>query len=297
MKIHSLAALTAACTFSLLLSGCALVVTKRKLPTPKAPSVVQTVSPEELIEQLNHRWSDLRSLNVTVDIQASVLKAKEGIAKDYTSFRGIILMRKPEMLRVYGRVPVIGTRMFDMVSDGKDFTLYIPSRNIAIKGSNSLRKKSANQMENLRPSFFFNAMAVQGLGKDDWYGIVSDSETVEDKARKHLYSIPEYILTISQHKPNSQQLNVRRVIVFNRENLLPIQQDLFDNDGNLETVVEYSGYADFGSIKYPSIIVIKRPLENYQLTLTVEKVTQNMTLSDDQFAVKLPEGTKIQNLE
>ena len=52
-------------------------------------------------------------------------------------------MRKPEMLRVYGRVPVIGTRAFDMVSDGKNFTLYIPSKNKAIKGSNFAEEKVA----------------------------------------------------------------------------------------------------------------------------------------------------------
>jgi hypothetical protein len=51
------------------------------------------------------------SLNASVEIQASVLKSKEGVAKDYTSIRGIILMLKPEMLRVYGRVPVLGTRL------------------------------------------------------------------------------------------------------------------------------------------------------------------------------------------
>ena len=76
-------------------------------------------------------------------------------------------MRKPAMLRVYGRVSVIGTRAFDMVSDGTNFTLYIPSKNKAVKGSNSLKKKSTNQMENMRPGFFFDAMVVRGLEKDD----------------------------------------------------------------------------------------------------------------------------------
>jgi outer membrane lipoprotein-sorting protein len=44
-------------------------------------------------------------------------------------------------------------------------------------------------------------------------------------------------------------------------------------------------------------VIIKRPLEEYQLVLTVERVQENMTLTDDQFQIKLPEGTKIQNLE
>jgi outer membrane lipoprotein-sorting protein len=279
----------------LLLSGC--LFTTRKLPVPKVPLVVHSATPDELVAQLNQRWAALDSLNATVDIQASQLKTKEGEAKDYTTFRGIILMRKPGMLRVLGRVPVLGTRMFDMVSDGKNFTLWIPSRNKAVKGSNALKKKSLSQVENMRPGFFFDAMAVQGLAPDDLYSVVSDSETLEDAARKHLYTVPEYILSISRRKPGSQQLTPIRVITFTRDNMLPYQQDLFDNEGKLETQVLYTNYRDFDAGRYPSTIVIKRPLEEYQIVLTVEKVAENIALTDDQFQIKLPEGTLIQQLE
>jgi hypothetical protein len=44
-------------------------------------------------------------------------------------------------------------------------------------------------------------------------------------------------------------------------------------------------------------VTIKRPMELYQVVLTVEKVTENMPLSDDQFQIKIPDGTKIQNLD
>jgi len=279
----------------LMLSGC--MFTTRKLPIPKQPLITRTATAEDLVARLNQRWDALQSLNATVDIQASALKTKEGVARDYTSFRGHILMRKPEMMRVLGQVPVLGTRMFDMASDGKDFTLFIPSKNKAVKGSNALKKKSANQIENMRPGFFFDAMVVRGLKPDDLYAVVSDSETVEDAARKHLFNVPEYILSISRSKPGSQQLTPVRVVVFRRDDLMPYQQDLFDSEGNLETEVDYADYRDFDSVKYPSTIIIKRPLEEYQLVLTVESVKENMPLTDDQFQIKIPEGTPTQHLE
>ena len=259
--------------------------------------MTQTVSATELVNQVNRRWAALESLNATVDMQASVLKTREGVARDFTSFRGHILMRKPELLRVLGQVPVLGTRMFDLASDGKNFVLLIPSRSKAVKGANELRKKSANRVENLRPGFFFDAMMVRGLEPDDLYSVVSDTETLEDAARKHLFSVPEYILSISRRKPGTQQLTPVRVITFHRDDLLPYQQDLYDADGNLETEVIYSRYADYGSGMYPSVVTIKRPLEEYQLILTVESVKENMTLTDDQFQIKIPDGTQIQNLE
>ena len=281
----------------LLLSGCSLIYSKRKLPIPKQPSITRTVTPGELVERLNQSWSVLDSLNATVEIQASVLKTSQGTARDYTTFRGHILMRKPEMLRVLGQVPVLGTRMFDMASNGKNFTLYIPSKSMAVKGANDLRKKSASQVENMRPGFFFDAMVVRGLEPDDLYAVVADSETVEDAARKHLFAVPEYILSISRRKPGTNELTPVRVVTFRRDDLMPYQQDIYDSAGNLETVVDYANYHDFDSVRYPSIITIKRPLEEYQLVLTVESVKENMTLSDDQFQIKIPEGTKIQNLE
>jgi len=279
----------------LMLSGC--LFTTRKLPIPKAPLVEQTVTPSELVTQINQRWAALDSLNSTVEIQASVLKSNQGLAKDYTTFRGHILMRKPELLRVLGQVPVLGTRMFDMASDGKNFSLFIPSKNMAVKGLNTINKKSANQMENLRPGFFLDAIVVRGLEPNDLYSVVADSETVEDKARKHLFTVPEYVLSISRPKPGTHELTPVRVITFHRDDLLPYQQDLYDSNGNLETVVDYANYTDFDSVRFPSTIVIKRPLEDYQFVLTVESVKENMTLTDDQFQIKIPEGTKVKNLE
>jgi outer membrane lipoprotein-sorting protein len=271
--------------------------TTRRLPVPKAPSIVQTVTPDELVTQVNRRWAALDTLNAKVEIQASVLKSKEGVATDYSTIGGIVMIRKPELLRVFGRVPVLGTRFFDMVGDGKNFSIFIPSKNLAIKGPEAMTKKSANQLENLRPGFFRDAMVVRGLKPDDLYGVVADSETVEDKARKHLFIVPEYVLSISRPKPGTHELTPVRVITFRRDDLMPVQQNIYDSEGNLETIVDYANYQDFDSVRYPSTIIIKLPLQDYQIVLTVESVNENMTLSDDQFHFKIPDGTKIQNLE
>jgi len=282
----------------LLLSGCFVLSTTRKLPIPRPPSMVQTVEPEQLVEQLNRRWIALDSLNASVDIQASVLKSKEGIARDYSSFRGIILMRKPEMLRVYGRVPVIGTRMFDMVSDGHVFTLYIPSKNKVVKGANALKKKSANQVENMRPGFFLDAMLVRGLEPGDLYAVTAETDTLADATKKHLYIVPEYVISIMRSNPGSKQLTPVRVITLRRDDLLPYEQDLYDSEGDLETQVTYANYRDFGTSKYPSTVTIKRPLEEYQIVLTVESVQENQPLTDDQFQINnIPAGTLTQQLE
>jgi outer membrane lipoprotein-sorting protein len=288
---------TVACALALpvLLTGCSLFPTIRKLPVPKPPMITQTVTPAELVARLNTRWEALNTLTATVEIQASVYKSKEGTAKDYPTLHGFILMRKPAMLRVVGQY--LGVRSIDMVSDGKQFTISIPPYKKVIKGSNSLKKKSANVLENLRPQFFLDALVVRGLDPDDLYEVTADSETVEDAAKKHLYFVPEYVLSIMRRKPGRQELTPVRVITFNRDDLLPYQQDLYDSEGNLETQVLYNGYQSFEGATYPSSIVIKRPLEEIQIALTVDKINENPTLKDDQFVVTPAEGAVVQTLE
>ena len=279
----------------LLPSGC--LFTTRKLPVPRGPAVSLTATGEDLVDGINKRWDALQSLNVTVEIQASVTNQKKGIARDYTSIRGHILMRKPEMVRVLGQVPVLGTRAFDMASDGKTFTLLVPPKSVAYKGSNTRPPKGTTGLENMRPTLFFDAMFVRGIGPADAFSKTADSDTVEDPAKKHLLIIPEYMLSVMRPLPDSHELQPLRVIHFHREDLLPYQQDLYDEHNNLETQIIYGRYVDYGDNKYPSTVTIKRPMEQYQVILTVEKVTENMPLTDDQFQIKIPEGTRIQNVE
>jgi hypothetical protein len=279
----------------LMLAGCSLFPTTRKLPVPKAPAVTQTVSPADLVEYLDRRWDAVESLTATVEIQATQLKNNEGVEKDFPSCRGFIVMRKPKMLRVAGTY--FGVKIFDMASDGKSFTLVIPPRSIAFEGANDAKGKAPNPMYNLRPDFFFDAMLVHGLRPDDFYSVTADTETIEDSSKKHLYITPEYVLSITRHNPGARSDTPVRVVTFHRDDLLPYQQDLYDEKGNLETIVQYTKYADFNGSRYPSVVTIKRPIEGIQLVLTVARVIENPKLTDDQFEVKMPEGVKVQHLE
>lgn len=279
----------------LLLSGC--LVTRRKLPVPIAPARVQTASPSELVKIIDDHCKNLNSLSVTVEMQATVTRASKGESSQYPSIPGIILLKKPDFLRVYGRVPVVGTRLLDMVSDGQTFTLWIPSKNEAMEGpATEATTKSSNQLENLRPGFFFDSLVVRCVDPADEYYLTADTDTMEDAAKKHLYLVPEYLLNIVRRKDGTQELGIVRVVHFHRDDLLPYQQDLYDKDGNLQTQVFYGRYADYGDHKFPSTITIKRPNEDLQVVLTVEKVTENLDLKADQFQIQLPPETKVQHL-
>jgi outer membrane lipoprotein-sorting protein len=284
----------AALAFPLLLAGCNILPTTRHLPVPKAPALVQTATPKELVKQINQRWNALNTLTATVEIYATGVKTEQGIAKDYPSCRGFILMRKPQMLRVAGTY--FGVKIFDMTSTGSHFTLVMPTKSLVIEGSNKVTEKSANQWENLRPDFFLDALVVRGLDPDNEYMMTSDTETVEDAAKKHLYTMPEYVLNVMLPKAGNEKQAVR-VITFHRDDMLPYDQDSYDSTGTLETQVTYSNYANFSAGRYPSTVTIKRPQEGVQLVLTVERVEENVDLPDKQFEVDIPDKATIRELK
>ncbi len=282
------------------LTGCtSMLISKRKLLVPIPPATVETASADELVARLNDQWSKFQGLTATVDIRASHLKAKEGVATDYPSFRANLLLRNPDRLRILGHLPILQTTMFNLGSDGTQFTLVIPPKSVVYEGLNGSKGSSPNWYENLRPGPFFNAMVIKGLEKDDLYSVISGATTDEDTATKRLMLHPEYVLNIQRQKPNSQELYPVRVIHFHREDLLPYEQDLYDDQGILQTQVIYGAYQDFNGAKYPSTITLKRPTEEYQLVMSIERVTVNPNppLADDQFHVDIPPEYTVKKLD
>ncbi len=280
------------------LTGCvAMFTSKRRLPVPVAPAVVQTVTAEQLVGQMNERWQKFESMTATVDMVASHLQEKQGEATDYPSFRANLLVRKPEMLRILGKAPLVQTPMFDLGSDGKEFRLSVPPKNKAYEGRSDEKGTSPHWYENLRPGFLFRAFVVKGLAEDEYYSTIAETLTEEDAAKRHLLTRPEYVLSIVRRKASSHALIPVRVVRFDRETLLPTEQDLYGDNGDLETQVVYGPYQDFDGTKYPATILLKRPQEEYQLAITVERMTANPSLADEQFQVKFPAGVVPQLLK
>jgi outer membrane lipoprotein-sorting protein len=278
----------------LLLTGC--LKHTRILEKPQAPAVVLTATPPQLIQQVNERYDAIHSMLAKVLIQASVGGATKGKETDYTSVRGDILLRQPSMLRVLGLLPVIETRAFDMVSDGKKFTLLIPPKSLAVTGTGTVTTPSSNPLMNLRPAVFYDSLLIKKVEPDDLVYVTSDTGIVRDPKTHHQMAEPDYELGILRRIGTSQQLMPERVVHISRTNLLPFQQDEYDSHGILVTRTLFAAYRTFDGIPYPTKITINRPIAGYQLVLTIEKLTFNHPLADDQFELKIPTGTKIQKL-
>ncbi len=283
-----------ACLPMLALSGC--LKHTRILERPQVPDVVLTASAQQLIQQLDDRYNTIHSMLATVLIRASVGGAAKGKETDYTSIRGYILLRQPSMLHVLGMLPVIDTRAFDMASNGKNFTLLIPPKNEAVIGNGTVTTPSKNPLMNLRPAVFYDSMLIKKVEPEDLVYVTSDTGLVRDPHSNHLIAEPDYELGVLRRIGDSQHLMPMRVVHISRTNLLPYQLDQYNDQGVLVTKTLYSNYQTFDQIPYPTKILISRPIDGYQITLTIEKLTFNHPLADNQFELKIPPGTKIKKL-
>src|SRR5438046_10554869 len=148
----------------------------------KAP--LQAATQKELVEAINRQADKVRSLQATVDIDASSGGVKKGKVTDYKEIRGYVLARRPAMLRMIGLLPIVRNRAFDMVSDGQIFKLWIPPKNRFVIGRNDIETHNIQQpLENLRPQQIYDALLLPQIDQKNEIAVVENSTEIVRDAR------------------------------------------------------------------------------------------------------------------
>ena len=266
----------------------------------QAPDMYKSTSVENLERIISDRDANIKTLNASVLLTASTGGGKEGKVVTYTSFKGYIFIRKPNDLRVLLQVPVLGSRALDMVSTDNHFTLVYTSPghgDVWRQGTNTVTTPSKNGLENLRPPVFFDSLTVPGVSEDEFVSLTESSRVMAPQS-KHQPAIeePDYLLAVFR-KGQGNTLRQERRVYFSRVTLLPFQQDIYDDKGEVVTSATYDNYQEFNGVHFPMLINIRRPLDEYALKLQVTKLTLNQPLANDQFELKIPEGAKVQQMQ
>jgi hypothetical protein len=258
---------------------------------------LQTATKQELVDRINRDASQIKTLNATVEIAPSVGGEKKGKVTDYQEITGYILMRKPDMLRMIGLFPIVRNKAFDMVSDGNRFKLSIPAKNKFYVGGAEVTRPAANPLENLRPQVIYNALLLPEIDKEEIAVLENDTETVVDAKTRKLVQQPDYVIDIIRRSDSDSGWYLFRKILFERVNLVPHHQIIFDTAGEIATDVTYQVYREYNGVRFPTVILIDRPQEEYSIQLTVEKLVINEPITDDQFALQQPPGSQLVDLD
>ena len=258
-------------------------------------SELQSANQQELIERIDAQARAIRTLNATVDIAASVGGEKKGKVTEYQEIRGYILVRQPDMLRMIGLLPVIRNRAFDMVSNGSEFKLWVPPKNKFYVGQNNVVPPGVTGLLALRPQTIYDALLLDAIPPGDIAVMESGTEMVLNPHTHKPIRQANYRLDVLRRGPKGWYLT--RKITFNRVNLQPDRQLIYDGNGNITSDTRYSDWKQYDSVWFPSVVEIRRPEDEYQVTIGIVKLTVNEELTDEQFALAQPPGAQVVHLD
>ncbi len=272
------------------LGGC--LSRTRPVAIRATPAKLQTATSIDLVERINAEATQIQTLNAAVGITASVGGSKRGKITEYQEIHGYILVRKPSSLRMIGLFPILQNHMFDMVSSGQEFKLWVPPKNQFIAGNNDTARPSTQPLANLRPQVIYDALMVQAVDLENDLAVLEEGEHMGiDRETQKPVLQPYYALDII--KQNGQGWYLARKTVFDRTDLQPHQQVMYDEHGSIATEVLYDEYREFNGVLFPTNIRIWRPQEEYSIKLEVTKLTINGPVMDDQFVLEPPSSAGI----
>jgi len=288
LKVRDLLLIVPVALAGLALAGCPA----RNAPIAKAPSKVPLLAAAkaDLVTSFNRLAESLRSINAGVTIQLTSASSYTGVIKQYHQVNGFILAQKPDMVRVIGQLPVIGTTIFNMVSDGKTFAIYVPSKNQFLTGPATLEKPSEKPVENLRPQHLMDAIFWQPIAEG---APVLFEQAIDDGKSFYVLTVAARASGATGGRGGAADWSISRKIWFERTGLTMSRVQIYGDQGRLDSDTHYNQWSAFGAVQYPKQISLERPVEGYTLGITVTKLTANEPIEASRFVLQEPPTAQV----
>jgi outer membrane lipoprotein-sorting protein len=262
--------------------------------TQAQTQVAKDATREELLDQYNMIARGTKTLNATVELKPTAGSKYSGVIDEYHEVKAFLLAARPAQIRVIGQAPVVGTTVFDMVSDGEIFRVSVPSKNKFLVGSVAVERASSKPIENLRPQHLLDALLWPEIRKEE---TVILKEFNDEKARY-------YVLTVLR---GGYQVEVLREIWFDRADLQVVRMQTFGPKGVLLSDVQLANWQPLdtpagspaavtpstGVTSFPRVLRIERPKDDYKLDLQVTKISLNEDIPAERFKLDQPAGAEL----
>jgi len=285
-------------TCSLLMGICALLLTgcvKKTVqiaPDQRSLPVKLTMSRAEILQELKERSKAIQTLSSTVTLALSGGEVKSGGASrtELHPVDGIILARLPNDIQIVGRTPLVGTRLFEMVSDGSRYRLSITAPT----------KKGQWAEGSVNSSVAENESALVKLPSDILRGLFISILPYVDNPDVHsvleeavLQQRPYYILAFNSVDKVAGEDHLTEKFWIDRSttDFEVARKTIFEQDGKVQTDARFLKYQPMGPVSFPTEIQMDFPLVDCSVKITFDqaKVKLNSELSTEAFHLERPE--------
>jgi outer membrane lipoprotein-sorting protein len=277
-------------------TGCAVNVSQKHAVTPAQIRPGRQATREQLIPAYNAQADAVHSINAAVTMMPVAGSTYSGLIEQYHEVDGFILALIPQKIRVIGQAPLLAKNIFDMTSDGKEFRIFVPSKNQFLIGPTSLERPSNKPIENLRPQHILEALF--------WTPIDSQQQVLFEEAE----AAPERFYVLTLLRPVASGLEITRKIWFDRAGLKVARLQFYGSGGRLESDIAYSDWQPMAAGaaialspgmagQFPRQIHIRRPQQDYELTITITRLMLNTEIPVDRFTLEQPAGSELVRLD
>ena len=262
--------------------GCQ-IKTKTVVPASEVKPLLDS-SRDALLAKYEELSTSVQTVNAKVELVPHTGSRYSGVIEDYKRVNGFILAVSPNHIRMIGQAPVVSSKVFDMVSDGEMFRIFIPPKHKFIVGPANFAHASKKPLENLRPQHILDAVLWPPLDKSE----VLFTEEDEGTAGRF------YALT-AEHLGSSPEATRR--VWFDRSDLSLARVDTFDPGGRLVSITRYSKWEPAAGVSYPREISMERPSDGYRLEIHIVSVMLNSEIGLDRFKLEQPPGTDLVRID
>ena len=286
---------------AVLLTGCGIFGTKRKIEVPQLLTPRSEASKSELIQHVN-RLATVKSIHGKVDIQFEDTSfASSGVADQYRLVDGTLTLQRPG--QIYLLIQFTFVDIAAMTSDGQHFRVAVLKGDEKyrrfVKGTNNANykklpaeampapqgnqakseKEAVNALSNLRPQHLTDAFMIRPIESNSTY-TYSQSEFFQEEAdtrrqaKKGSRVVRSYYLLEEFSQPNAGDARVMRRFWFDRVGGIRLTRvQSYDDEGRLITDVSYYNEKTLGSTttaSLPSRVEITRPQDEYKLSISYQ---------------------------
>jgi hypothetical protein len=270
-----------------LLATSSCLVRRRQVVAPGAVGPALDATPVELLGAYNRRAAGVHSLNAAVLMIPTVGSAFTGAIEEYREVRGFLLAQKPAQVRLIGQAPVVAKNIFDMVSDGETFRIFIPSKNRFVTGPAAFERRGEKPIENLRPQHLLDAVFWPELGPEQPVLF----EEFDELGARGVLSRRYYVLTALRRSAGGYELD--RKLWFDRADLRLARVQIYTAGGRLAADVRYTDWQPIAALDYPRLIRLARPQDDYQLEVRIQRLTMNEDVAAERFVLEQPAGVEL----
>ena len=292
-------------------SACSGLVKVKDITIPHLLTPISTATVEEMTGQLRP-FLQLETLRASsIYLRFDDLES----AQRYRDADALLALQRPDKIRLVVNVPVVKTRIAEMVSEENRFrvAVYPTDYQRFLFGTNTadysewrerLGEKGRSALIAARPFHFTDSLLIRPLQREDPRYHYSLEETLQEEpdptpgAKKGSRILRSYYVLAEILRANEGEIagRVTRRFWFDRtRNALFSRQQIFNDTGRLETDVTYSDYRalkESDPTLWPSSIQVSRPYDSYQARLLfIEgKFETNVTLPAGVFQLENTEG-------